>query len=97
VGEGGQRGSITKHLLFWGREACLGFYVAEVPHLPPPSPYSKNIGGGPIKWLHVKKNKLPPFPLTSFRLGVLFHASKEGIIWMMDEIYCNFHSNMDKG
>jgi hypothetical protein len=44
-----------------------------------------------------KKTNPPPFPLTSFRLGVLFHASKEGIIWMMDEIYYDFHSNMDEG
>jgi hypothetical protein len=72
-----------------GREACLGFYVGEVP--PPPNPRNipKILVVGLSNVSIWKKTNLPLSP-TTFRLGVLFHASKEGIIWMMDEIHLSF-------
>jgi hypothetical protein len=77
------------------RFLCWGS-APPTPPLPPPQ-YSKNIGGGPIKWLHVEKDKPTPFPPPPLEWGYFFMLQKKGIIWMIDEIYCNFHTNMDDG
>jgi hypothetical protein len=50
------KGSTTKHAsIFWRKHhilaAYLGFCVGGVPHVP------KNVDGGPIKWLFLKREK----------------------------------------
>jgi hypothetical protein len=71
------------------RFLCLG-------SAPPPPNIPKILVVGLSDGSMWKKTN-PPLSPTTFRVGVLFHASKEGIIWMIDEIYCNFHTNMDDG
>jgi hypothetical protein len=79
-----------------GREAYLGFYVGEVPPPLPPPNIPKILVVGLSNGSMWKKTNPPPL-FAPPPLWVLFHASKEGIIWIMDEIYCNFHTNMDDG
>jgi len=75
-GGGGPKEKHNKTSSILGREACLGFYVGEVPHLPAPH-IPKILVVGLSNGSMWKKTNPPPSPSPALDWGYFFMLQKK--------------------
>jgi len=100
LGEGGEGRAKGKHQwqsIFYFGEGSMSRFLCWGSAPPPPTPIFQKYWWWAYQMAPCGKRQTHPFPPPPLEWGYFFMLQKKGIIWMIDEIYCNFHTNMDDG